>query len=211
MSAKAAMSGGLEPGSPGSPGVGREGTAPAGVRASGRAALLAAAYLQHPEGCRTGCFLGSARAELLPKVAETGFKELQHPCPRAGLFSQAHACQEKSWAASPLAQPAALPRCPLRPPGLEAAPAPGPCCICPPRGAREEQKAGVSPRHKDTKQAPSWAEMDRFASVERSTHASVPGSLWLAAIAPSCRSPECHPASPVAPSQISASWSHGKV
>lgn len=40
MSAKAATSGGSEPGSPGSPGVGREGTAPAGVRASGRAALI---------------------------------------------------------------------------------------------------------------------------------------------------------------------------
>lgn len=134
MSAKAAASGGSEPGSPGSPGVGREGTAPAGVRASGRAALLAAAYLQHPEGCRTGCFLGSARAELLPKVAETGFKELQHPCPRAGLFSQAHACQEKSWAASPLAQPAVLPRCPLRPAWPGSSPSSRPLLHLPTQG-----------------------------------------------------------------------------
>lgn len=93
MSAQAATSGGSERGSPG---VGREGTAPAGVRASGSAAPLAAAYLQHPEGRRPGRFLGSARAELLPKVAEMGFEELRHPCPRTGLFSQAHARQEKS-------------------------------------------------------------------------------------------------------------------
>lgn len=102
MSAKAAMSGGSEPGSPGSPGVGREGTAPAGVRASGRAALLAAAYLRHPEGCRMGCFLGSARAELLPKVAEMGFDELQHPLPTGwALLPGAHLPGEELGCFSP--------------------------------------------------------------------------------------------------------------
>lgn len=109
-----------------------------------------------------------------------GFKELQHPCPRAGLFSQAHVCQGKSWAGSPPAKPAASPGCPLRPAWPRSSPSSQPCCVCPSKGAQEEQKAGVSPRHKETKQAPCWAEMDHFASVERPAHASVPGSLWLA-------------------------------
>lgn len=52
----------------------------AGVRASGTAALLTAACLQHPKGRWMGCFLGSARAELLPKVAEMGFQELSSSC-----------------------------------------------------------------------------------------------------------------------------------
>lgn len=84
MSAKAAVSGGSEPGSRGSPGVGREGTAPAGVRASGRATL-------HPEGCRPGCFLGSARAELLPRAAD-GLQGAVAPLGRALYLPEGLGC-----------------------------------------------------------------------------------------------------------------------
>lgn len=137
----------------------------AGVRASGTAVLLTAACLQHPEGHWMGCFLGSATAELPPKVAEMGCKELGF-----------------------------LPCCALL------------CCICPPRGAWEEQKAGGPPRHK---QAPSWAEMDHFGPVERSNHTSVPGSLWLAGHGHLLQVSRVQ--NPVAHSWTSASWSHGKV
>lgn len=140
-----------------------------------------------------GCFLGSVKEEWLPKVEEMGFKELQHP---PGMGSSPKWTFAKGRAGLPF---------PSRSPSSQ------PCCLCPPRGAREEQKAGVPLRHKETKQTPTWAEMDHFASVERSIHISLPVSLRLAGHHHFWRYPECHSASPVAPSQRSASRSHGKV
>lgn len=87
MSAKAAASGGLEPGSPG---VGREG-AGTGRRESIRQSCPARCGLfTAPRGMLEGTLPGIGQGRAVPKVAQRGFKELQLD-PRLGP--------------SPLAQP----------------------------------------------------------------------------------------------------------